>query len=65
MPDTVAPQARPTIMDRDKFITETSQIVLHALLSKSHVDASDSKGLAKSARQYAVDLWRVMRHPVK
>lgn len=54
------------ISDKNKFILETSQRVLHALITISpRQHARDPKALAKDARKYAIALWQAMRHPVE
>lgn len=54
-----------TIPDKNKFITETAQKVLQALLMTATLQNREPKALAADARKYAVALWRVMRHPIE
>jgi hypothetical protein len=50
------------IDDKNKFITEAAKLAMHALLVNStSVNNRDPKGIAATARRYAIELWRVMR----
>ena len=61
MADNNPPKSRSMIDDKNKFMTEASQVALHALIVSSTIKNRDPKGLAQQARKYAVELWLAMR----
>lgn len=54
----------PLIKDRDKFIIETSQLAMHALILHASGLNIGPDGIAEQARKHAIELWRKMRAPI-